>query len=328
MMDSSWSRFILGWGSLTGHHGYKTPWIRHHSLYQTLLAGHSGRFLLWIANQLVTHSSLGVPELSAPQCWNKWPLKAIYYHNTAQEGRLCCEYKHLSQHQFKHKLLSTRPGRRQAKVFHPHRTHWRSRHIWFCSETVPRAFQRLEQKLSKHQRQHRHWLSWTQYGHLQYKGVGTEAGSQQMKATELLSWEETQLVRDGSNLAKLYSVFITSGGESEETNLRKYPPHHHQLRPGPFITPAPTRTAGRMETSLNNSFHVVYSKFWPCQLHVAAQFSHVFCLLLQFRSVAFLYFADRRGTQCRLLLLGHVVQTRFGLMRAFISVILSVVLKC
>lgn len=127
---------VLFWG---GAHwqvtiATKRPRYRHHSLYQTPLAGYSGHFLLWIAYQLVTHSSLGVSELSAAQCWNKWPLKAIYYHNTAQEGRLCCEYKHLSQHQFNHKLLSTRPGLRHAKVFDPHWTHWRSRHIWFCSE--------------------------------------------------------------------------------------------------------------------------------------------------------------------------------------------------
>lgn len=129
--------------------------------------------LLWIANQLVTHSSLGVPELSAPQCWNKWPLKAIYYHNAAQEGRLCCEYKHLSQHQFNHKLLSTRPGLRHAKVFDPHWRHWRSRHMWFCSE-----------KLSKRQRQHRHWLG--------FNTVRTPADNE---AIEILSCNWWEMVR-------------------------------------------------------------------------------------------------------------------------------------
>lgn len=68
--------------------------------------------------------------------------------------------------------------------------------------------------------------------------------------------------------------------ESGLTNLRKYPPHHHQLQPGPLTTPAPTRTIGRMEISLNNSSHVVYSKFWPNHPNVAAQFALVFCLLL------------------------------------------------
>lgn len=32
--------------------------------------------------------------------WDKWPPKAIYYHNNAQEGSLSCDYKHPSQHHF------------------------------------------------------------------------------------------------------------------------------------------------------------------------------------------------------------------------------------
>lgn len=89
--------------------GHTLP--RLQSFFLTNAAGAAFRPLVqWIVDQVLTHLSFSVQELSASTFWrpwngNEWPSKVIYYHNNTREGSPSCDYTHHSPHRLKTRHL-------------------------------------------------------------------------------------------------------------------------------------------------------------------------------------------------------------------------------